>query len=101
MEVGTNLKAKLPPPTMPDGLDAARQKAAIKALIGTDYDFDEFTRRVGDGEVGLDATVGDADVITAQRIRGCPQHQRTQQERPSSRHGDGRALRAARERCST
>jgi hypothetical protein len=44
VEIGTNLKAKLPPPTMPDGLNAAQQKAAIKALIGGDYDFDEFTR---------------------------------------------------------
>jgi hypothetical protein len=44
VEVGPNIKAKLPVPTMPDGLDAAKQKAAIKALIGNDYDFDEFTR---------------------------------------------------------
>jgi hypothetical protein len=44
VEVGPNIKAKLPPPTMPDGLDAAKQKAAVKALIGNDYDFDEFTR---------------------------------------------------------
>src|SRR5687767_10039305 len=44
VEVGTNLKAKLPPPTMPDGLTAAQQKAAITALIGNDFTFDEFTR---------------------------------------------------------
>jgi hypothetical protein len=44
LDIGVNLKAKLPPPTMPDGLDAARQKAAITALIGNDYTFDEFTR---------------------------------------------------------
>ena len=44
VDVGPNIKAKLPPPTMPDGLDAAKQKAAIKTLIGNDYDFDEFTR---------------------------------------------------------
>jgi len=35
---------KLPAPTLPDGLDAAKQKAAINALIAEDYKFDEFTR---------------------------------------------------------
>ena len=44
VEVGANMKAKLPPPSMADGLDAARQKAAISALIGNDYSYDEFTR---------------------------------------------------------
>jgi hypothetical protein len=43
--VGPGLRAKLPPPTVPDGLDAAGQRAAIQNLIGTDYSYDEFTRR--------------------------------------------------------
>lgn len=37
-------KSKFPPPTMPDGLDAAKQTAIVKAVIGTDYSYDEFTR---------------------------------------------------------
>ena len=45
LAIGTNLNAKLPPPTMPDGLDAAQQTAAIRALIGSDYSYEEFTRR--------------------------------------------------------
>ena len=44
VDIGAKLRAKLPSPTMPDGLDAAKQKAAIKALIGNDYDYDDFTR---------------------------------------------------------
>src|SRR5262245_4354565 len=44
VEVGPSIRAKLPAPTMPDGLDAAKQKAAIKTLIGDDYSYDEFTR---------------------------------------------------------
>lgn len=43
--VGPNLRAKLPPATMPDGLDAAKQKAAIAQLLGTDYSFEDFTRK--------------------------------------------------------
>ncbi|MBA4065047.1 MAG: hypothetical protein C0501_15300 [Isosphaera sp.] len=44
LEVGPGAKAKFPAPTMPDGLDAARQKAVIAGLIGTDYAYDDFTR---------------------------------------------------------
>jgi hypothetical protein len=43
--VGPDLRAKLPPPTMPDGLDAAGQKAAIVRLIGADHSYEDFTRR--------------------------------------------------------
>ena len=43
--VGPNLRAKFPPPTMPDGLDAAGQKGVITRTIGTDYSYDEFTRK--------------------------------------------------------
>jgi hypothetical protein len=43
--VGPNVRAKLPPPSMPDGLDAARQTAILKQLIGTDYSYEEFTRK--------------------------------------------------------
>ena len=44
LDVGGKDKIKFPAPTMPDGLDAAKQTAVIKALIGTDYPYDEFTR---------------------------------------------------------
>ena len=43
--VGPDVKAKFPAPTMPDGLDAAKQKAVITGLIGNDYSYDEFTRK--------------------------------------------------------
>jgi hypothetical protein len=43
--VGPDLRVKLPPPLMPDGLKAADQKAVITKLIGTDYEFDEFVRK--------------------------------------------------------
>lgn len=42
--VGPKDKAKLPAPTLPDGLDAAKQKDAINALIKGDYSFEDFTR---------------------------------------------------------
>ena len=42
--VGPDTRAKLPPPSMPDGLDAAKQKAVITGLIGSDYSYAEFTR---------------------------------------------------------
>lgn len=45
LDVGGNAKIKLPPPTMPDGLDGAKQTAIIKGLIGTEYSYDEFTRK--------------------------------------------------------
>jgi hypothetical protein len=45
LTVGPDLRVKLPPPVMPDGLDAAKQKAVIQQLIGADYDYAEFTRR--------------------------------------------------------
>lgn len=43
LDVG-GAKAKLPNPTMPDGLDAAKQTAIIKAIVGNDYPIEEFTR---------------------------------------------------------
>jgi hypothetical protein len=43
--VGPNVKAKFPTPTMPDGLDAEKQKKAITDLIGNDYSYAEFTRK--------------------------------------------------------
>lgn len=43
--VGPDTRVKLPPPLMPDGLDAAAQKAVIAKLIADDYDYDTFTRR--------------------------------------------------------
>jgi len=43
--VGPNANARFPAPTMPDGLDAAKQKAIIETLIKDDYSFAEFTRK--------------------------------------------------------
>jgi hypothetical protein len=43
--VGPGLRAKLPPPTMPDGLDATGQRAVIAALIRDDCSYEDFTRR--------------------------------------------------------
>jgi hypothetical protein len=45
LDVGTGVKAKLPVPTMPDGLNAAAQRAAIEALIKDEYSYLEFTRK--------------------------------------------------------
>lgn len=45
LAVGGDFKAKLPPPTMPDGLDAAKQKAVIQGVIGGDFPYDMFVRR--------------------------------------------------------
>jgi hypothetical protein len=44
IEVG-KVRATLPPPTMPDGLDGAKQKAVIEGLIAKDYSYAEFTRK--------------------------------------------------------
>lgn len=43
--IGPDLRSKLPPPSMADGLDAAAQTAVIKEIIGTDYSMEEFTRQ--------------------------------------------------------
>jgi hypothetical protein len=43
--VGADQKAKFPAPTMPDGLDEAKQKAVIAKIIGDDYSFEDFTRK--------------------------------------------------------
>ena len=45
LPVGANATAKFPKPTMPDGLDAAKQTAIIKDLIKDDYSYAEFTRK--------------------------------------------------------
>jgi hypothetical protein len=45
LAVGPGQNAKLPPPTMPDGLDAAGQKAVIAALVRDDCSYEDFTRR--------------------------------------------------------
>jgi hypothetical protein len=45
LEVGPGMRAKLPPPTLPDGLPAAEQTAVIKKLTAADYSYPEFTRR--------------------------------------------------------
>ena len=44
LDVGAGQKAKFPAPTMPDGLDAAKQKAIITGLLGGDYTYEDFTR---------------------------------------------------------
>jgi len=46
-EVGPDIRAKFLTPSMPDGLDAAKQKAVITKLIGNDYSYAEFTRKSG------------------------------------------------------
>jgi len=43
--VGPDTRAKFPVPSIPDGLDAAKQKTVIAGLIGTDYSYQEFTRK--------------------------------------------------------
>lgn len=45
LPVGPDLRTKFPTPTMPDGLDAARQKAIITGLLGNDHSYAEFTRK--------------------------------------------------------
>jgi hypothetical protein len=44
LAVGGDVRVKLPAPTLPDGLDAAKQKAVLEKVIGTDYAYDDFTR---------------------------------------------------------
>lgn len=43
--VGPDVRVKLMPPVMADGLTAAQQKAVIEKVIGTDYSYAEFTRK--------------------------------------------------------
>lgn len=45
LPVGGDAKAKFPAPSMPDGLDAAKQKAVINQLIAGETNYDEFTRK--------------------------------------------------------
>ena len=45
LDVGAGIKTKFPAPTMPDGLDGAKQTALIKTLIDKAYSYDEFTRK--------------------------------------------------------
>ncbi len=45
LAVSADAKAKFPAPTMPDGLDGAKQKTIITTLIGDDYTYDEFARK--------------------------------------------------------
>lgn len=43
--VGKDVKAPLPAPTMPDGLDTKAQREIIKTLAGQDYDLDDLLRQ--------------------------------------------------------
>lgn len=45
LTINDKVKIKFPKPSMSDGLDAAKQKEVIKALLSGDYDYDEFTRK--------------------------------------------------------
>ena len=45
LSVGPDVRVKLPAPSMPDGLDAAKQKQVITTLIGSDYSYEEFSRK--------------------------------------------------------
>lgn len=44
LDVGGKAKARLPQPTLPDGLTAAQQTAAINKLIEKNYTYEQFTR---------------------------------------------------------
>jgi len=70
LAIGPNLRAKLPTPTLPDGLDAAKQKAAITALIGNDYTFEDFTRdsNVAPQLLRLDDVTPSAPKAPARRV---------------------------------
>ncbi|HJZ91953.1 MAG TPA: hypothetical protein VKE40_13855 [Gemmataceae bacterium] len=43
--IDKDIRAELPPPTVPDGLMPAEQTAAIKKLIGNTYSLEDFTRK--------------------------------------------------------
>lgn len=43
--VGADVRVKFPPPAMADGLTAEQQKAVILKVIGSDYAYEEFTRK--------------------------------------------------------
>lgn len=43
--IGPDIRTPFPSPTMPDGLDGAKQKAIIANLIKDDYSYEEFTRK--------------------------------------------------------
>lgn len=43
--VGADVRVKFPPPVMADGLTAEQQAAVIRTVIGTDYAYEEFTRK--------------------------------------------------------
>lgn len=45
MSQASGLKSLLPAPTMPDGLDAAGQRAVIASLVKDQYSFESFTRK--------------------------------------------------------
>jgi hypothetical protein len=45
LAVGAGAKVKFPAPTMPDGLDGAKQKAIIESLVKGEYAYEEFTRK--------------------------------------------------------
>jgi len=45
LAVGPDQKVKFPAPTMPDGLDAAKQKEVITKLLAGDYPYESFTRK--------------------------------------------------------
>jgi hypothetical protein len=64
--VGT-MKVKLPAPTMPDGLDAAKQTAVLKALVPNADDLAEFTRKSVVASQKL--TLGDLK-LTDPNVRG-------------------------------
>lgn len=44
LDVGGDARAKFPAPTMPDGLDGAKQKAIITAVLGPSPSYEDFTR---------------------------------------------------------
>lgn len=45
LPIGSEMKARFPAPTITDGLDGAKQKAIITALIKDEYSYEDFTRK--------------------------------------------------------
>jgi hypothetical protein len=70
LAVGAKDRAKLPAPTLPDGLDAAKQKEAITALIKDDYKYDDFARNstVAPQLIKLPAVAGGAPNAPARGV---------------------------------
>jgi hypothetical protein len=45
LPIGSDIKTRIPGPTMPDGLDGAKQKAILMNLLKDEYSFEDFARK--------------------------------------------------------